>query len=675
MQLLTLEIFSHRFYKNLDDSQLCGEMAENDKIVCYELPCHAQQARNFTRKPEDPLIIPIFLCDASVGRITHTFSRPSPSLFGYPFVVAITPNDARSTRRMKEAVVGQLQRWTENARDLWSWEAPEEPDPDMEMEEVHIPAPSEAPKDAMTEIKENGDVVPVEEGEIADQKVLLYEDDDEVPPVTTQASTAAPLISPSGILAETSPGMPRRVGVKAGAFTLRVQSGHKEFGTGLAYGMSSSRFDSWDARRDELTTPGNEEPLLLLPDDALFLEFDQNMKAFYFGNGPQAFQHALFNTWEVFIHPEYSEAVKAATAKSQRGISLQDCLDEFTREEELGEDDPWYCPQCKKHQQATKKFDLWSVPDVLVVHLKRFSSSRALRDKIEAFVDFPIEGLDLTEMVQEGKIAKHLQEQGVDIDSGVPDEPLLYDLYAVDEHRGGLGGGHYRAHAFNDVTGQWYQFDDAFVSLSRPEAAVVSSVPKHDYHLAHLKTFQNADAYLLFYKRRTSRPLGGKTHTKIEAARLNSEPSSVTETPVPVIINEQLPTPPDEPVTLISISSTSGPAKKEPPQQASHSWTSTGRWPTPQSEASSTISTSPPPLDEGDSELPSFADSQFDEVLQDSLDPLVLSTKRFDFGKASPTSSNEVEIDSDDELSERLEADSTRASPRATQYGTDTWNT
>ena len=81
------------------------------------------------------------------------------------------------------------------------------------------------------------------------------------------------------------------------------------------------------------------------------------------------------------------------------------------------------------------------------------------------------------QMVQEGKIAKQLQEQGVDIDSGELDKPLLYDLYAVDEHRGGLGGGHYRAYAFNDVTRQWYQFDDAFVSLSRPEAAVVSPVP------------------------------------------------------------------------------------------------------------------------------------------------------------------------------------------------------
>jgi ubiquitin carboxyl-terminal hydrolase 4/11/15 len=142
---------------------------------------------------------------------------------------------------------------------------------------------------------------------------------------------------------------------------------------------------------------------------------------------------------------------------------------------------------------------------------------------------------------------------------------------------------------------------------------------------------------------------------------------------MPVSINEQLPTPPDEPITLVSVS-VSGPAKKEP-LQTSHNWTNTGRWPTPQSESSSTISTSPPPLDEGDSELPSFADSQLDEVLQDSLDPLVLASKRFDFGKASPTSSNEVEIDSDDELSERLEADSTRASPRATQYGMDTWNT
>jgi hypothetical protein len=143
-----------------------------------------------------------------------------------------------------------------------------------------------------------------------------------------------------------------------------------------------------------------------------------------------------------------------------------------------------------------------------------------------------------------------------------------------------------------------------------------------------------------------------------------------------VHINEQLPTPPDEPLTLITVSS----SRKQDPSQPSHNWPSTGRWPTPQSESSS-ISQSPPPQDEADSELPPFSESQFDEVLQDSLDPLVLSSNRFNFGRVSPTSSNEVEVDSDDERSAHIvESDSTRESPREemlkdAQDGMDTWDT
>lgn len=49
-----------------------------------------------------------------------------------------------------------------------------------------------------------------------------------------------------------------------------------------------------------------------------------------------------------------------------------------------------YCPNCKKHQQATKKFDLWSLPKILVVHLKRFSYNRYWRDKLDTVVEFPV---------------------------------------------------------------------------------------------------------------------------------------------------------------------------------------------------------------------------------------------------------------------------------------------
>lgn len=38
----------------------------------------------------------------------------------------------------------------------------------------------------------------------------------------------------------------------------------------------------------------------------------------------------------------------------------------------------------------------------------------------------------------------------------------VYELYAISNHYGGLGGGHYTAFAKNN--GQWYEFDDSRVS-------------------------------------------------------------------------------------------------------------------------------------------------------------------------------------------------------------------
>lgn len=117
--------------------------------------------------------------------------------------------------------------------------------------------------------------------------------------------------------------------------------------------------------------------------------------------------------------------------QKKKQLTLSDCLDEFTKEEELSEEDLWYCPKCKKHQMATKKFDLWHMPEILVVHLKRFSHSRTWRDKIDTLIDFPIEELDLTDRVL-----------SVDKETVNEENRLIYDLYAVDNHYGGLGGGH-----------------------------------------------------------------------------------------------------------------------------------------------------------------------------------------------------------------------------------------
>ena len=50
-----------------------------------------------------------------------------------------------------------------------------------------------------------------------------------------------------------------------------------------------------------------------------------------------------------------------------------------------------YCPRCKKHCEATKQMSVWRLPDILIVHLKRFSFRNGFyRDKIMKLVKFPI---------------------------------------------------------------------------------------------------------------------------------------------------------------------------------------------------------------------------------------------------------------------------------------------
>jgi ubiquitin carboxyl-terminal hydrolase 4/11/15 len=311
--------------------------------------------------------------------------------------------------------------------------------------------------DSLTEIKENGDVLTVQEVNLSAE-------------VSVNEKNIAVLDGDiDGTPADVSP---KRVGAKRDVFNLRLQVNHQDYGTKYNHYSTSNRWEPWDRRT------GDEDSLVLLREgDAFYCEFDDHMKAYYFGDD-RTFEHARWDTWEEYIHPEVAEARKAAADKKQKGISLGDCLEEFTKEEKLGEDDLWYCPRCKKHQQATKKFTLWKAPDVLVVHLKRFSNSRTLRDKIDAFVDFPVEGLDLSEMVGERAVAKRLAEKGIDLeDMNLEkfDEPLVYDLFGVDEHIGGLGGGHYRAYALNHVTEKWYHFDDSYVTPARATDSVVLS--------------------------------------------------------------------------------------------------------------------------------------------------------------------------------------------------------
>ncbi|MED6135339.1 hypothetical protein PIB30_045528 [Stylosanthes scabra] len=139
--------------------------------------------------------------------------------------------------------------------------------------------------------------------------------------------------------------------------------------------------------------------------------------------------------------------------------------DEKGTEEPLGPEDMWYCPGCKQHRQASKKLDLWRLPEVLVIHLKRFQYSRYSKNKLETYVDFPIDNLDLSAYITLGN-----------------DKSYHYTLYAVSNHFGSMGGGHYTAFVHHGGD-QWYDFDDSRV-----------------YPISKEKIKSSA-AYVLFYRR------------------------------------------------------------------------------------------------------------------------------------------------------------------------------
>merc|ERR1711976_530382 len=100
--------------------------------------------------------------------------------------------------------------------------------------------------------------------------------------------------------------------------------------------------------------------------------------------------------------------------------------------EEFSQNESYHAKPSQKHQQATKKFDLWMLPSMLVISLKRFSYNRYWRDKLDTHVDFPTNGLDMGPYIINKNHGK-----------------AIYDLIAVSNHYGGMGGGHYTAYGKN----------------------------------------------------------------------------------------------------------------------------------------------------------------------------------------------------------------------------------
>ncbi|KAI1884095.1 hypothetical protein AGOR_G00222860 [Albula goreensis] len=197
----------------------------------------------------------------------------------------------------------------------------------------------------------------------------------------------------------------------------------------------------------------------------------------------------------------------------QHSCTLDECFQLYTKEEQLAPDDAWMCPHCQQLQQGRVKMSLWTLPDILILHLKRFRQAGERRHKLTTLVRFPLTGLDMApHAVKRGQSAPTSAPAPAPAVSSAcplgpgtspwppawtkprppgpaaPSSDFLYDLYAVCNHHGGMHGGHYTAYCRNSVDGQWYCYDDSSVEPV-PEGEVCTR-----------------GAYILFYQKRISIP-------------------------------------------------------------------------------------------------------------------------------------------------------------------------
>ena len=165
-----------------------------------------------------------------------------------------------------------------------------------------------------------------------------------------------------------------------------------------------------------------------------------------------------------FPRNEEEEKKEEEEEEDYRNQNLTKSLINFCKEEQLKQGNEWYCNVCKEHVLPKIKMDIYYLPKILIICFKRFIKGSL--EKNGENIDFPIDNFDMKDLMI-----------GPDKDHSV------YDLFAVSQHYGSAGGGHYTATCKNG--NDWYNYDDSSVSKTSAKSVLTSA------------------AYVLFYRRKT----------------------------------------------------------------------------------------------------------------------------------------------------------------------------
>ncbi|XP_054911736.1 ubiquitin carboxyl-terminal hydrolase 15-like isoform X3 [Poeciliopsis prolifica] len=406
-KMIVTDIYNHRFHRIFATNENLSSIMERDDIYAFEVAVNRVE-------DADHVVIPVHLREKyKQSGYNHT----STPLFGLPFLIAVPRT--LSEDKLYNMLLSRLCRFVRS---------PVEED-EEDGEETQPPTQHAINGNATNGLLEEGSPSEMETDEQDDESSQDQELPSENENSQSEDSVGGDNELENGVVAPqlSTKGQQTASLNRKRLFTFQFNNMGKTDFSLIKEDTKLIRFDDGHLRLSDRSY--------------LSLDWEPEIKKKYF-------DEAVVEDYDKHESMEYKPQKKAF-------FKLKDCIELFTTKEKLGAEDPWYCPNCKQHQQATKKLDLWSLPPVLVVHLKRFSYSRYMRDKLDSLVDFPLRDLDMSEFL-------------INPNAG----PCRYDLIAVSNHYGGMGGGHYTAYAKNKEDGKWYNFDDSSVSPASEDQIV-----------------------------------------------------------------------------------------------------------------------------------------------------------------------------------------------------------
>lgn len=155
-----------------------------------------------------------------------------------------------------------------------------------------------------------------------------------------------------------------------------------------------------------------------------------------------------------------------ATSAASTNLTIYDCLDHYFGKEYLTDDAGWKCDKCTNKMGNYKEYRLLNTPNVLIIVLKRYSYVSGKWQKNSAIIQFPI-----ILNISSYKL-------------GSDKNNCNYRLFAVANHVGNMGSGHYYAYCcdLEDPLKSWFEFNDERVAKISEES------------------IYTANSYMLFYQ-------------------------------------------------------------------------------------------------------------------------------------------------------------------------------